>query len=151
MQVATAGRVIEAFLALLGVGASLKFAGLRRVVRLLEGIPARGCPLPDHSDVRQWGDIISVAADFVPYRARCLHRYLALCWVLRRRGIAAEVVVGVRKYPFIAHVWLECNGEIIHWRAGLPDCERLELLQTMSIVFRLGESRVGGRKAGRQI
>jgi hypothetical protein len=40
----------------------------------------------------------------------CLPRSLALAAVLRRIGVDAEICFGVRKFPFLAHAWLQAEG-----------------------------------------
>jgi hypothetical protein len=44
----------------------------------------------------------------------CLPRSLALFRFLRSVGIPAEHCIGVRRFPFMAHAWVECEGEVIH-------------------------------------
>lgn len=43
---------------------------------------------------------------------QCLARSLALQWMLRRRGIASQLRVGVRRdgSRVSAHAWIECGG-----------------------------------------
>jgi len=33
--------------------------------------------------------------------------------LLRRRGFPAKVVIGVRKIPFLAHAWVELEGQVV--------------------------------------
>jgi hypothetical protein len=40
----------------------------------------------------------------------CLLRSLALFRYLRGEGVAAEHVIGVWRFPFLAHAWVECGG-----------------------------------------
>jgi hypothetical protein len=49
---------------------------------------------------------------FLPLPANCLSRSLALYWVLSRRGIPAELRLGVRTITgrFEAHAWVEIDG-----------------------------------------
>ena len=53
---------------------------------------------------------VALAGVFYPGRARCLEQSLALFVLLRRRGIAAELRLGVQPYPFTAHAWVELDG-----------------------------------------
>ncbi len=46
-------------------------------------------------------------------RLDCLPRSLAVYWVLRRRGLPSELVMGVKKDPFGAHAWVEVDGDVI--------------------------------------
>lgn len=46
-------------------------------------------------------------------RKDCLPKALTTFHLLRRQGIPAELVYGVRKFPFAAHSWVETHGEIL--------------------------------------
>ena len=50
------------------------------------------------------------------FRPTCLERSIGLWWVLRRRGIDAEVHIGGRKAggQFEAHAWVECAGAVLN-------------------------------------
>ncbi len=54
------------------------------------------------------------------YRRRldCLPRALAIFVLLRRQGVPATLRIGVKRYPFGAHAWVECLGEVLD---DLPD------------------------------
>ena len=49
------------------------------------------------------------------YRRRldCLPRSLAIYILLRRQGVPATLRIGVKRFPFAAHAWVECLGEVI--------------------------------------
>jgi len=53
----------------------------------------------------------------------CLARSLALCWMLNRRGIPAEIRIGVKKSwdRILAHAWIEVLGEPIGEAEDIPD------------------------------
>ena len=58
---------------------------------------------------------------FVARRAPedCLLRSLSLYRFLRSAGVPAEHVIGVRRFPFSAHAWVECDGSpVCDERAG---------------------------------
>ena len=46
-------------------------------------------------------------------RLDCLPRALATYVLLRRRGVPATLRIGVKRYPFGAHAWVECLGEVL--------------------------------------
>ena len=64
--------------------------------------------------------LVSIAANHGPYRATCLRQSLALWWLLRRRGIAAELRIGVRKdgAALLAHAWVEHEGQALNHVQG---------------------------------
>ncbi|MGB6199787.1 MAG: lasso peptide biosynthesis B2 protein [Candidatus Acidiferrales bacterium] len=51
-----------------------------------------------------------------PLRPSCLERSLVLWWLLRRRGLPAELRIGARKEGarFDAHAWVELDGEVLN-------------------------------------
>jgi hypothetical protein len=59
--------------------------------------------------------LVSVAARHGVYRANCLRQALVAWWLLGRRGVATNLVIGVRKdeQGFAAHAWVELDGDIV--------------------------------------
>jgi hypothetical protein len=49
----------------------------------------------------------------------CLQRSAVTCCLLKRCGIPARLVIGVRQLPFRAHAWVESNGMIVNDRPDL--------------------------------
>ncbi len=49
-------------------------------------------------------------------RAYCLQRSSVVTWMLRRRGIAAELVIGYRPVPVDSHAWVEVQGCVVNDR-----------------------------------
>ena len=43
----------------------------------------------------------------------CLPRSLAIYVLLRRQGVPATLRIGVKRFPFAAHAWVECLGEVL--------------------------------------
>jgi hypothetical protein len=96
------------------VGASLRLLGFKRTRDLLE----RFAPPPAQQELGETSlfenanriaRLVGIAANHGPYRATCLRRSLMLWWLLRRRGIPAELRIGVRKdgKDLNAHAWVE--------------------------------------------
>ena len=54
-------------------------------------------------------------------RAACLQRSVVATWMLRRQGIAAEMVIGCRPLPFESHAWVEVDGRVVN---DLPQYQR---------------------------
>lgn len=57
------------------------------------------------------------AARYLPCKVACLEFSLALRERLARRGLFGRVEIGVQTYSFMAHAWLELNGQPV----GEPD------------------------------
>ena len=44
----------------------------------------------------------------------CLQRSVCTVRLLRRRGIAARLVIGYRPSPFFSHAWVEVDGRVVY-------------------------------------
>lgn len=49
-------------------------------------------------------------------RVYCLQRSSVTTWMLRRRGIRAELVIGYRPVPVDSHAWVEVDGRVVNDR-----------------------------------
>jgi len=72
-----------------------------------------------HATALRLGRAAMLTLRRLPTDQRCLVRSLVVSGVLARRGIPAQLVLGVRPdraEPFTAHAWVEHGGEVV-----LPD------------------------------
>jgi hypothetical protein len=103
--------VPRCMLMLLAVRLHLKARGFGRSVARAQRMAARtpaaafDAGLPERVAHR-----VAVAGAFFPGRAVCLEQSLALYLLLRRRGVPAELRLGVTPSPFLAHAWVEVDG-----------------------------------------
>jgi hypothetical protein len=61
--------------------------------------------------------MVAAAYRLHPVRSSCLPRTVVLWSLLQRRGIGADVCIGVRyntQGQFESHAWLEWNGEVLN-------------------------------------
>jgi hypothetical protein len=116
------GLVLEAAAALAATWLGLRLAGLQRWKAALAWfLPSATIPAgpidPDliHS-AREVARLEQAAARHLFFRANCLEQSLTLWWLLRRRGIEAELRVGARKEAerFEAHAWVEFRGVVLN-------------------------------------
>lgn len=112
-----AARVLSCLALIAVADAVARVAGLRRALRLFGGAPV-GATSGLGAD--ELVEHVALAAAFYPRRALCLEQSLALCWLLRRNGIAAELRLGVQPRPFQAHAWVEVDGRPLAERGDLP-------------------------------
>lgn len=93
----------------------LRRAPIESVVAALrsESSPAPLTPGPHAlEEARRLGWIVARILKLMPGDTRCLARSLVLTRLLARRGIPAKLVIGARGGPgFLAHAWVECNGQ----------------------------------------
>ena len=114
LSLAEWGVLAEAYFTVAG------FETLRRLMPvrwLLPRRPAPGAPAPEttRERLKRLAWLVDVAANRQPWRVRCLTRSLALGRMLRRRGVPAEVRIGVRRGEELqAHAWVEWQGEVLH-------------------------------------
>lgn len=52
------------------------------------------------------------ASIWSPFRITCLQMSFALATHLRRENVPAQLVIGVRPMPFVAHAWVEIDGRV---------------------------------------
>jgi hypothetical protein len=72
-------------------------------------------PATASARVLQVAHVVAMASRHTPTPNSCLHRSLALWWLLRRRGFESHLRFGARKQPsgFEAHAWVEFNGVVV--------------------------------------
>jgi len=58
----------------------------------------------------------------------CLQRSVCTVRLLRKRGVAARLVIGYRTAPFFSHAWAEVEGRIVNDSPAYR--ERLQVLYT---------------------
>ena len=63
----------------------------------------------NNASLEEWVGAVDLAAIWYWHSPACLQRSTVLARLLRRAGIAAEVVVGVQQFPFRSHAWVEVD------------------------------------------
>ena len=122
-------RLLLVRLALLlpAIGAALRLLGFKRTRDLLARF-AHSSEAPPAAEDAAMADtahriarLVGIAAHHGPYRATCLRQSLALWWLLGRRGISAELRIGVRKDGggLQAHAWVEHKGQALNDMQGV--------------------------------
>lgn len=67
-----------------------------------------------HVDIANVNAAIERVCLWYSPRSRCLHRSAALVSLLRRVGVDAVMVVGIRVEPYAGHAWVEVNGLVVN-------------------------------------
>ncbi len=102
------------------VALSLKLVGFKRTQVFI------GDPISIHAKAfspkpkmpvlaRKIARMVLVAAKHGFHRSSCLEKSLVLWWLLKRKGIDAQLRIGVQKEDsvFAAHAWLELDGKVL--------------------------------------
>ena len=109
--------------------ACLRLLGIKRMLQLCQPelraarIPAELDPL---AYAHRCARLTDIAGNHGPFRATCLPQTLALCWLLRRRGVNAVPRIGINRPPagFGAHAWAELDnvplGQTVETYQPLP-------------------------------
>jgi len=98
--------------------AGLELFGFKRLLDHSERIvPVTGqASSVSPASVRRCTLLFSAVARRMPLPLKCLGRSLALCWILRLRGVDATVNIGVRKEDdeLDAHAWVQFGDRVIN-------------------------------------
>jgi transglutaminase superfamily protein len=93
-------------------------AWMRVALRVMPSRVLRGVIAPSggDQDFAEIAKIFNRVAAISVLRHTCMHRALALQRVLARRGIAANLQIGLGRRPklFPGHAWLEVDGAIVN-------------------------------------
>jgi len=114
--------VLEAAAVLAATWAGLRLMGYPRWRRVMKWLAPGTTKCAGVGDSAVIGTAHAIArfeqsaARHLFLRTNCLEQSLALCWLLRRRGIAAALRIGARKESgrFEAHAWVELEGAVLN-------------------------------------
>lgn len=62
---------------------------------------------------------VNLACIWYPKQVLCLQRSSVTTCLMRRHGIASEMVLGAQKTPFAAHAWVEVDGRAVNERSNV--------------------------------
>ena len=113
-QLSGAALAVQALMVFVVLDVGFRLLGFCRVYGLVQWWSRRasvGCSLA-------WGPVVSRTLEAVAVATRyywrrrldCLPRALTVYLLLRRRGVPVILRIGVKRYPFAAHAWVECMG-----------------------------------------
>jgi len=95
----------------------LRLVGLRRALALVQALPParRRCTGDDPGGAPRTAWLVEVAARCWRPRPTCLAKALVVLSLLKRRGLPAQLVVGVTKArgPLEGHAWVELGGAVV--------------------------------------
>ncbi len=93
----------------------LRRAPIERVLAVLraQSPPLQRAPTAAQLEqARRLGWVVARTLKLMPGDTRCLARSLVLTRLLAQRGIPSKLVIGAQAAPdFLAHAWVECDGQ----------------------------------------
>lgn len=115
------GVALEAATALTVTWVGLRLAGFRRWKSFLAWLAPGTSPVASMQaagllqSACDMAKMQAAAARHLMFRPNCLEQSLVLWWLLRVRGISADLRVGARKEAgrFEAHAWVEFGGTVL--------------------------------------
>ncbi|MGA7917628.1 MAG: lasso peptide biosynthesis B2 protein [Candidatus Acidiferrales bacterium] len=116
------GIVLEAAGGLLATWFGLRLIGFRRWERVLAVFAPSANATGLVQDASEQSSALLIArmeaaaARNVLFHTNCLEQSLVLWWLLRRRGITADLRIGARKESerFEAHAWVEIDSQVLN-------------------------------------
>lgn len=108
-------RSCSALAILLLMDGALHLAGFRRFQGIVRWWPTVGAAAPGTTKARaaETYQAVDRARTWYFKRSWCLQSAATVVCLARLRGVPAELVLGVRKFPFQAHAWAEVDGTCI--------------------------------------
>ena len=113
---ADAGRVIGLAAALPMIAVSVRWLGVRRTARILARLSGSSAPrwadAAELAAAERLAQLAALAGRWSLFSTSCLRQALLVHWLLRRRGLAPELKMGVRKHGtgLDAHAWVVLQG-----------------------------------------
>jgi hypothetical protein len=104
---------MNSYLALLNADLDLAVRGVQRVVATLAPVDYRATTVDETEEMRAVARNVQAAALYYRPGARCLPQAVAIARLLRRQGYPVTLVIAVRRFPFAAHAWVECDGQVL--------------------------------------
>ena len=110
------GFTVQALFVFVLLDTGLGVLGFPRMYRFVRrwSVAMSVAPRPPHQVVERTLEAVQTATRYY-WRRRldCLPRAMATYLLLRWQGLPATLCIGVKRYPFAAHAWVECFGEVL--------------------------------------
>ncbi|WP_283751093.1 lasso peptide biosynthesis B2 protein [Bacillus cereus] len=64
------------------------------------------------NEINELFDVLDIICAWYPRKSDCIHKTLLGYKIIRRKyGVPVDMVVGIRKFPFEAHAWLQYKNQ----------------------------------------
>jgi transglutaminase superfamily protein len=118
-----ASLVLRALLLLVSLDIRLAFRGFPALHKTVENTSVH--VVRRHPDLTTICHAVDLACVFYFKRVLCLQRSAATAILLRKKGIAADMVIGVQPSPFRAHAWVEVSSRIVNDKTYMHEMYRV--------------------------
>jgi len=120
---------VTAFIGLAAFDLLLKFRGFKSLVRTVKRRQTAEPITTDREICRRVRAMVDHAQMYYPKKAMCLQHSAVVTWLLRGKGVPAEMVLAACDYLPEAHAWVEVDGEVVNDSARVKESYR-ELYRT---------------------
>ena len=110
----TKRETFTAFVALLIFDLLLKLRGFQSLIERVEHWPTAKPRITDRELCKRVRAMVDRAQMYYPKKAMCLQHSAVVTCLLRRRGVAAEMVLAAQEFPPKGHAWVEVAGEVVN-------------------------------------
>lgn len=105
---------IAAFIGLLAFDLLLKFRGFQSLINKVEHWPTTEPRTSDMEICRRVRAMVDRAQMYYPKKAMCLQHSAVVTCLLRRRGVAAVMILAAQEFPPKGHAWVEVDGKVVN-------------------------------------
>jgi len=119
------GETFSAFVGLLAFDLLLKIGGFQKLIRKVERWPIAEPRTSNPEICRRVRAMVDRAQMYYPKKAMCLQHSAVVTCLLRRRGVAAEMVLAAQTFPPKAHAWSEVDGEVVDDKNSVKSAYRV--------------------------
>lgn len=105
---------VTAFCALFAFDLLLRVRGFEALIKKVESCPTAEPHTIDPELCRRVCAAVNRAQMYYPKKAMCLQHSAVVTRLLRRNGVAAEMVLAAQEFPPKAHAWVEVAGAVVN-------------------------------------
>jgi hypothetical protein len=113
LRTSRVSRILTAYLAIAAADLIIKLGGFRALYRAVRNWPVSSRKATDRLPPEEILCAVDKASAFYRRKARCLQRSCSAVWLLRTVGVPAQLIIGCRKIPFLAHAWVEIDNQVV--------------------------------------
>lgn len=115
--------VIKALITLIKVNFYIKARGFYSAICLIKKSRKNNVNyiIPSSEELRTLAKIVNKACLIYPSRTKCLEWVMTFVLLALKRNWKCNLEIGVQNYPFMAHAWVECNGQVVMDSQGLRE------------------------------
>jgi Transglutaminase-like superfamily/Coenzyme PQQ synthesis protein D (PqqD) len=106
--------VLSALLGLIVFDAILSFFSLKSMCSRVKAWPVKRLKFAKPTIIGQVCRAVDRACVWYPRKTLCLQRSAVTTCLLRSNGVSAQMMIGVRPMPFLAHAWVEADGFVLN-------------------------------------